>query len=190
MKLSYEEYLALERETDLRHELLDGEARAMGGGTILHSAIKSNLTALFHSALRGRPCRPYDADMKVHVEETGLFTYPDLSVICGPPIRSKVDRDAATNPILLAEVLSRTSEGWDRGGKFAHYRRSPSLKHYLLVSTDTVRVEIYTREEDGRWVLSEHGAGEQVEIPALGVALSVDELYADLPEEEEEEAEG
>ena len=183
IQLSYEDYLALEKETDLRHEFLDGEAWAMAGGTISHSAVKTNLLALIRTALRGRPCRPYDVDLKVHIEDTGLFTYPDLSVICGPPARSPQDKNAATNPTLLAEVLSPSTEGWDRGSKFAHYRRLPTLQHYLLVSTDLVRVELYTRAEDGRWTLSEHGAGKQIELPALGISLDVDEIYADLPSE-------
>jgi len=186
LRLGYRDYLALERETDLRHEFLDGEAWAMAGGTLRHSGVKTNLTRAMGSALLGHPCRPYDVDLKIHIEDTGLFTYPDLSVICGQPRRSPEDRNAATNPTLLAEVLSASTEGWDRGGKFAHYRQIPTLRYYLLVSVDEVRVELFTREADGRWMLTEHLAGTVVPLPELDVALAVDDLYLDLPEEPEE----
>jgi len=108
-------------------------------------------------------------------------------VICGSPAGSPQDRNAATNPTLLAEVLSPSTEGWDRGGKFAHYRHIPTLRYYLLVNVDLVRVELYTREAEGRWVLTDHGPGTQVPLPELGISIDVDELYADLPEEPVEE---
>lgn len=185
LELSYADYLTLERETDLRHEFLGGEAWAMAGGTLRHSKVMTNLTVAFGAALRGRRCQPYNSESKIHIVDTGLFTYPDLSVICGQPHRSPEDRNAATNPTLLAEVLSASTEGWDRGGKFAHYRQIPTLRYYLLVSVDEVRVELFTREADGRWMLSEHLAGGVVPLPELDVTLAVDELYLDLPEEPE-----
>lgn len=187
LNLSYEDYLALERETDLRHEFLNGEAWAMAGGTPRHSGVMTNLTAIVWAALRGHPCRPYNSEMKISIENTGLYTYPDLVVICGPPARSPQDRNAVTNPTLLAEVLSPSTEGWDRGGKFAHYQHIPSLRYYLLVNVGQVRVELFTRESEGRWTLTVHGPGTQVPLPELGFSLDVDELYTDLPEEPEEE---
>jgi Uma2 family endonuclease len=187
LKLGYEEYLALERETYLRHEFLDGEAWAMAGGTPRHAKVMTNLSALTWAALRGRRCQPYNSELKIQIENTGLTTYPDVAVICGPLVRSPQDRNAVTNPTLLAEVLSPSTEGWDRGGKFAHYQHIPTLRYYLLVNVDRVRVELFTRESEGRWTLTVHGPGTQVPLPDLEISIDVDELYADLPEEPVEE---
>lgn len=179
-RLTYAAYLALERETDVRHEFLDGEAWAMAGGSIRHSGIKSNVALAFGIALRGGPCRFYDSDLKVRVPETGLATYPDLAVICGGPERHPEDRNAATNPALLVEVLSKATESWDRGGKFAHYRKLPSLKHYVLVSQDSEVVEHYARQDDGSWRLTEHTDL----LPVLGVEIPIEGFFRDLPDEE------
>ena len=186
-RLSYQDYLALERETDLRHEFLDGEAWAMAGGTLRHSALKVNLGGLMFVALRGRPCRAYDADAKTIVPDTGLATYADLAVLCGPPEPAPHDRHALTNPVVLFEVLSPSTEAWDRGGKFHHYRHLGSLQHYVLLTTEQPRVEVFTRGEGGSWILRTYGPGDRVALPAIEVELSVDELYADLPEEPVEE---
>jgi len=182
-RLTYAEYLALERETDLKHEFLDGEAWAMAGGTPRHAALQNNVSTLLRVGLASRPCRPYASDLKVRVLDTGLATYPDVAVICGAPERDPEDRNAATNPVLLVEVLSDSTEAWDRGGKFAHYRRIPSLRHYVLVSQDPVRIEHFLRQVDGTWVLREHGSGDTVALDDLGVSLDVNAVYADLPEE-------
>lgn len=184
IQLSWDEYLKLEQETGERHELLNGEAWAMAGGSRVHSAIKVNLTAFFRNALRGRPCRPYDADYRIFIPETGLATYPDLSVICGA-VTDPAPANSGTTPTLLVEVLSESTEAWDRGGKFAHYRQIPSLRYYLLVNQDPRRVELYTRNDDGSWTLTVHEAGAQVPLPALGVVMPVDELYEDLLPEQE-----
>lgn len=188
--LTYAEYLALEQSTDLRHEFLDGEAWAMAGGTPRHSKIKANLVGQLYLALGRGPCAAYDSDLKVRVPDTGLSTYPDAAVICGPLERDALDRNAAVNPTVLVEVLSEGTEAWDRGGKFAHYRRLPSLRHYLLVDSRSPRVEHYVRLPDGRWALSEHGPGEGVEIEAAGIRLEVDRLYEGLPDEDEAPREG
>lgn len=180
ISLSYDDYLALERETELRHEYLDGEAWAMAGGTIRHADIGGTLFAWLWNALRGQPCRPHNSDLKIRVPATGLTTYPDASVICGPAVVQPGFADAAINPVLLAEVLSDSTESWDRGGKFAHYRRLPTLHHYLLVSQEPRRVELFTRGDDDEWMLKEYGPGETVPLAALGLQLPVDDLYADL----------
>jgi len=185
-RLTYAEYLALERETDLKHEFLDGEAWAMAGGTPRHSRVKANLITALNTALGDGSCVVYDSDLKVRVLETGLATYPDAAVVCGPLGRDPEDRNAVTNPAVLVEVLSDATEAWDRGGKFAHYRRIPSLRHYLLVDSGQPRVEHFVRQEDGRWLLSEHGPGDAVEITAAGVSLPVDGLYRGLPDEPED----
>lgn len=189
-KLSYAEYLALERETDQRHEYLDGEVWAMAGGTLRHSAIKYNLAGLVFIALRGRPCRGYDSDAKTLVEQTGLATYPDLAIVCGRTETAELDRHAATNPTVLFEVLSGRTEGWDRGEKFRHCRELPSLQQYVLVSTTAQVVEVYTRGPDDSWVLRTYRAGQQVPLTSVEIELSVDELYVDLPDEPEDDSPG
>lgn len=182
-KLSYQDYLDLEQRTDTRHEFLDGEVFAMAGGTPRHSAAKTNLIGLLFAGLRGRgPCRPYDSDLKVRVLATGLATYPDVTVICGKPDRDEEDANAATNPTLLAEVLSPSTEAWDRGGKFDHYQQIPSLQHYLLMDPRKPLLQHFERQTDGSWRLTTHRAGDALTV--MGVALSVDELYAELPDDE------
>lgn len=181
-RLTYDEYLALERETDIRHQFLDGQVWAMAGGTLRHSRIKVNLAVVFGTALKGKPCLPYNSDAKIRIPETGLASYPDLSIICGPPAVDVEDHNAATNPTVLVEVLSKDTEAWDRGGKFLHYRRLASLQHYQLVSQDASRIELFTRMDDGTWRLSEHGPGQRVDLPAIDVAIEVDAVFSDLPE--------
>jgi Uma2 family endonuclease len=176
---SYEAYLAAERETGLRHEFLDGEIRLMSGGSLRHSALKTNLGALLRAGLRGGPCRPYDADAKLRVLATGLATYADFAVVCGRPEPHPDDPLAYTNPTALFEVLSPSTEAWDRGGKFLHAQQVPSLRWYVLVSQDTPRVEVYERAEE-RWSYAVHTDGS-VLFEALGLVLALDELYADLP---------
>lgn len=183
--LTYAEYLELEQRTGMRHEYLDGEAWMMAGGTMRHSAVKVNLVGALFTRLRGRPCRIYDSDLKTIVPPTGLATYADVAVICGSPQAAALDRHAATNPVALFEVLSGSTEAWDRGGKFHHYRHLDSLQHYVLVSVHTSRVEVYSRGPDGTWVLREHGAGQTFSLPAVEVELPVDELYLDMPDEAE-----
>ncbi len=182
-RFSYSAYLALERETDRRHEYLDGEAWMMASGTPRHSKIKANLLIQVGVALDDGPCQPYDSDLKIRVLDTGLATYPDLTIICGPVERHPDDRNALTNPSVLFEVLSDSTEAWDRGGKFAHYRRISSLQQYVLVNTRDQRVEVYTRQDDGSWLFVDHGPGMAAPLVAISASLSVASVYRNLPEE-------
>jgi Uma2 family endonuclease len=183
-KASYSEYLALEQRTGVRHEFVDGEAWAMAGGTKRHSAVKTNLAGEIYVALRGSPCRSYDSDLKLRVPATGLATYTDLTVICGGVEVHAEDVHAATNPTVVFEVLSPSTEAWDRGGKFEHLGRTTSLQQYVLLAQDRPLVEVFTRGEGGTWELRRYGAGEQADLGAIGVRLAVDPLYADLPDED------
>jgi Uma2 family endonuclease len=154
----------------------------MSGGTPRHSKLKSNVTGLFWSALGNGPCQAYDADLKVRVRAAGLAAYPDLTVICGPLQADSEDPNAVTNPTLVVEVLSPTTELWDRGKKFTHYRSIPTLKHYLLVSQDTIAIEHYERGPQSVWLYTSHGPGESIALSALGVSLDVDAVYRNLPD--------
>lgn len=175
----YDEYLAAEAVSETKHEYLRGEVFAMAGGTIEHSALAAAMIAALGSGLRGRPCRVFSSDLRVRIRETGLTTYPDLSVICGKLERDAEDAHAITNPVLLVEVLSDATEAYDRGEKAAHYRRLASLKEYVLVSQHELRIEVFRRNEAGRWELFEARAGERVALASVGCELEVDEVYRD-----------
>jgi Uma2 family endonuclease len=179
--LTYAEYLAIERETDLRHEFLHGRAWAMSGGTPRHSALKVNLLAFLHRTTEGTPCRPYDSHLKLRVAASGLATYADVAVICGALVPDREDANAATNPVVVIEVLSPSTEAWDRGWKWEHYRSMASLRHYLLVDQGTERVEHYERLPDGSWRYTVHLAGSVVPLTAIGVDLPVASIYAGAP---------
>lgn len=179
MSMSYAEYLVLERGSDVRHEYLRGEIFAMAGGTPEHAALGAALTIALGNALRGRPCRVFSGDLRVRVPDTDLATYPDVSVVCEQLLHPDDDPHAVTNPALLVEVLSDSTEAYDRGDKAAHYRRIPSLKAYLLVAQSKPRLELYTRNDAGRWELTEAGPGEKLAVAPLNIELAVDEIYAD-----------
>jgi Uma2 family endonuclease len=176
--LSPQEYLARERLADVRSEYYRGEMFVMAGGSPRHSLIKTNLTTALCSALKGRPCTAYDSDLRIRVAATGLYTYPDASVICGELQFDDEERDTVLNPTLLAEVLSDSTEAYDRGKKFDHYRQLPSLKEYLLVSQDCPKVERFARNPDGTWTLTiASGLDQSLDLPSIGVRLSLAEVF-------------
>jgi Uma2 family endonuclease len=177
--MSLAEYVAAEARGDVRHEYLRGEVFAMAGGTLEHAALASALARDVGNALRGKPCRAFSADARVRIEATDRTTYPDLSVVCGELLRSPADDKAMLNPIVLFEVLSDSTEAYDRGAKASHYRHIPSLREYVLVSQTERLVEVQRLNESGRWEILELTSGQTVELTALGISLSVDELYRD-----------
>jgi Uma2 family endonuclease len=176
--MTYAEYLAAEATSEVRHEYLNGEVWEMAGGTIEHAALASAIAGELRTALAGKPCRTYSSDLRVRIPETGLTTYPDLSVVCGHLETARDDEDAITNPIVLVEVLSDATEAYDRGAKAAHYRRIPSLREYVLVAQAEPRIEVHRRTESGRWELLEARAGETIELASLGIHLDVAAVYA------------
>lgn len=183
--VTYAEYLALEENSGGKHEWLDGvvydmAALGMAGGTPDHAGIMAAVAISLGVQLRGKRCRVFSADLKVRVRETGLSTYPDLSVVCGRLEIDPDDKNAATNPVLIVEVLSDSSEAYDRGEKFAHYRRIPSLQEYVLVSQRSPRIEVFRKNEAGKWVLAEEAvSGQTAPLASIACALSVDEVYTD-----------
>ncbi|WP_438002050.1 Uma2 family endonuclease [Sorangium sp. So ce185] len=176
---TYAEYLDQERASPTKHEFLNGEIFAMAGGTPEHARLCLSVGAELRAHLRGRPCVVYSSDLRVRVQATGLSTYPDVSVVWSRLECDPEDADAALNPIVLIEVLSDSSEAYDRGQKFAHYRCIPSLREYVLVSQHEPRIEVFHRNEDGSWTLREARAGEGAELQAIGCTLSVDDVYRD-----------
>ena len=177
--MSYANYLEAELASGIKHEYLRGEVFAMAGGTPEHAALAAAISAEPIVALRGRPSRVFSSDLRVRVEPTDLSTYPDLTVVCGTLETSDIDPHATTNPTLIVEVLSDSTEAYDRGQKFAHYRRIPSLREYLLISQHEPRLEVYSKDAAGDWVLREATAGRQLELRSLeGVCLDVDRIYS------------
>jgi Uma2 family endonuclease len=178
-RMSYAEYLEREARSEARHEFLGGDVYAMAGGTPEHGALAIAFASELRAALRGKPCRVFSSDVRVSVPATGLSTYPDLSVVCGRLETHPEDPNAVTNPIVLIEVLSDSTEAHDRGAKAAHYRKLTSLREYVMVSQHEPRIEIMRRSERGVWELHGAGAGESIELASLGVRLSVDAVYED-----------
>lgn len=175
--VSPEEYLALERQADARHEYIDGVVVAMGGGSRDHSRIKVNLTALIHRQVAGRGCEAFDSDLRVRVD-ANRYTYPDLVVVCGESRFADRESDTLLNPTAIFEVLSPSTEAHDRGEKWARYRQMPSLQHYVLVGQDRPLVEVFTRAGDV-WLFGDaEGLDASVALEAIGVALPLADVYA------------
>lgn len=182
-RVSDEEYLGRERVAVERSELIHGQVVAMAGASPRHNAIVRNALFSLTGRLRGQPCQPFPSDLRIHVPATGLYTYADVSVICGPVERHTKDSATILNPRVLVEVLSAGTEAYDRGAKFAHYRSIPSLQTYVLVEPSEPRVEVF--ERSGRkWELDELlGLETLVTLKAIDVSFPVAELYVDLPED-------
>lgn len=180
-RLTVEEYLALERESETRHEYLDGEIFAMSGASREHNLIGTNLVAALHPQLKQHGCEQYANDMRVRIPATGLYTYPDVVAVCGEPRFEDDERETLLNPNLVVEVLSPSTEDYDRGRKFAHYRSVPSLQVYLLVAQDRAHVEVFTRQPDDRWLLWEtDDLDASFELPAVAT-LAMAEVYDRVP---------
>jgi Uma2 family endonuclease len=173
------EYIAFERSSNVKHEYLDGVIYAMAGGTPEHAAFAVNVSTLLSLALRDRPCRVHSSDLRIRVVDTGLETYPNVTVLCGRVELDAEDRNVVVNPIVVVEVTSPSTEEYDRGEKLEHYKRIPSLQEIVLVGHRERLVEVVRREDDGRWTRHEARTGGSVEIASLACKLSVDEVYRD-----------
>lgn len=183
--ISEEEYVRLEENSAHKHEYLDGRIYAMAGGTPGHSAVGTNIAGALFSRLRGRPCRPFNSDLRVKVEATGLRTYPDITVVCPPERYDERDSNSLLNPTVIFEVLSPSTERYDRTDKFDALKQIPSLHDYILVSPDRVRVEHLRRGESGEWILESYTQRSQVlALASIGVEVPLDEIYdrLDVPE--------
>lgn len=181
--VTFEDFVASEQGGETKHEWVDGLVYAMAGGTVEHGRLATKMTATLTAKLAGR-CTVYSSDVMLYVRETNLATYPDGSVVCGSVDVQRVVRngkvigEAVTNPKVIVEVLSDSTESYDRGEKFAHYMRLPSLEAYVLVSQDQRRIEVFRRPEAGRghWVPEVNGGGDEVSL--LDAIVRVDDVYA------------
>lgn len=177
--LSFDDWLAIERTaTDQRSEYVAGEVFAMAGGTEEHNLIVLNVGAELRNQLKGRPCRVYPSDMRLHIASDDVATYPDVMVICGERRFHDGRRDVVTNPTLIVEVLSDSTEAYDRGDKFRHYRNIESLRAYLLLSQYRVQAELFLRQPDGTWSLSSYqDPSESIPLRVIEAELALAEVY-------------
>lgn len=175
--LTPEEYLEIERTATYRSEYLRGEMFAMAGGSPTHSRIKTNILGELRSRLKGNPCAPFDSDLRIKCP-TGLYTYPDVSVICSEMEFDDEQKDTVLNPTLLVEVLSKSSEAYDRGKKFDHYRTIPSLREYVLVSQEEPMIQRFLRNGDDTWTMFVVAdLNHMIVLHSLGIELPLAEVY-------------
>jgi len=178
-RLTVEEYLVIERQALCKSEYCDGEMFAMAGASRRHNLIALNIGAELRMQLQQRPCEVYSSDMRVKISHTGLYTYPDVVVVCDEPLFEDADVDTLLNPIVLVEVLSPSTADYDRGGKFEHYRTLPSLQAYLLVAQERCHVVHYTRHQDNTWLLAEtFDIQDCIYLPSICCNLLLSEVYA------------
>lgn len=173
-----EEYLALERQAEHKSEYFDGEIFAMTGASRRHNLVAANVLAALHRQLRKRPCEIYSSDMRVKVSPTGLYTYPDVVIVCGEPFFDDKQKDTLLNPTVLVEVLSKSTASYDRGEKFEHYRKLDSLAEYLVIAQNKYHVEHYIRQPDNRWLLSETDDRQQtIHLSSIECDLALADIY-------------
>ncbi|NLY02475.1 MAG: Uma2 family endonuclease [Rhodopirellula sp.] len=178
-RLTPEEYLAQERKAEYKSEYYDGETFAMSGASRAHNLIAGNVIREAGNQLRDRDCEVYSSDMRVKVSRTGLYTYPDVVMVCGEPRFEDAEVDTLLNPTVLFEVLSESTEGHDRGKKAEHYRRIPSLREYILIAQDECHVERFSRQPDHGWLLWETEDIEAVlDLPSISCQIKLSDIYA------------
>ena len=178
--ISAQDYLAGEAEREFKHEYIDGEIYAMAGARETDVTTSLNVAADLKAHLRGTPCRPFVADLKLRVEASNAFFYPDVFVSCG----ERVQADYRSDAVLVVEVLSPSTAAFDRGAKFAHYRQLPGLREYLLIDPETRSADLYRKGEDGLWVLHPYVGNDKVELGSVGLALPLaDVIFEDVEPE-------
>jgi len=176
-----EQYFELERTSDSKHEYYDGEIFALAGGSENHNLLAANMSGILYNQLRKRPCKFYPSDMRVRIVKTGLYTYPDLSVVCGAVLFDENDPDTLLNPQAIIEILSSSTEKYDRGAKFENYRSIPTLKDYILVSQDKPLIEHYSWQRDNTWLLIVHDNPQsRVIIEAIECTLLLEDVYENI----------
>ena len=180
-KMSVDEYLSFEETTLEKHEFYQGEVFAMAGASVNHNRIVRNTIAILDNFLREKHCEVFPSDLKIYIEEYGLFNYPDLSIVCGVIEKWNDRNDTITNPVVIIEVLSKDTEAYDRGNKFRFYRAIPTLKEYILISSTEMLVEKFSLQHNRLWSLlpNDKVSGELV-IDAIGFSCPLKELYRDV----------
>ena len=173
-----EQYLEAERTAEYKSEYFGGEIFAMSGASRKHNLICGNMFAAIHRQIRNRNCEAYTNDMRVKVSPTGLYTYPDVLVVCGEPVFDDAHRDTLLNPTLIIEVLSGSTEAYDRGKKFENYRTIHSISDYLLIAQNKCVAEHYVRQADGSWLFSEYkNLEDTVHVASIECDITLEEIY-------------
>jgi Uma2 family endonuclease len=176
--LTPQQYLDAERKADHKSEYFNGEVFAMAGAQRAHNQLVASLIRELGQQFRGRPCDVYPSDLRVHVKSTGLYTYPDVTAVCGDQYFADGDNDTLLNPGLIVEVLSPSTEAYDRGRKFEQYRSIESLREYLLVASDRVHVDLYSAQSDGGWLLtSANRVEDSLTLESVGAKILLRDLY-------------
>lgn len=179
--LTPQEYLARERQAEIKSEYYRGETFAMAGASGEHVVARDNLAGELHASLKGSSCRAYSLDMRVKVDATGLYTYPDITIVCGKPQFEDDRHDNLLNPVAIVEVLSPSTAAYDRGTKFAQYRQIPSLREYVLVAQDEPHVERFVRQPNGDWLMTPFtGLDTTLEFVSFPVRVPLAEIYRDV----------
>ena len=179
--VSPEAYLAAERLATEKHEYFKGELFAMSGASWAHNVIAKNINTLVLPFLKGKPCDMFGSDLRVHIPENSLYTYPDFTVICGEWETIDSEKDTVTNPSVIVEILSKSTRDYDRGTKFNRYRSIKTLKEYILIDSLIVSVELFTRQNDERWILSEYKTlSDHFTIATIGLSLQLYDVYEDV----------
>ncbi len=180
-KLTVEEYLAFERASESKHEYYDGDVFAMTSGTPAHSLIASNFIREAGNALKGRPCVVYTSDLRVKVNPSGLYTYPDVTIVCREQLFDDELRDTLVNPSVIVEVLSKSTASYDRGPKSKHFRKVESLQALIFIEQESPAVEVYRRQSDGNWILSDATElTDSTAIEPIGILIPLAEIYRNV----------
>ena len=176
--LTPEEYFTWEEQQLEKHELIDGQVYAMSGGSKNHSLLAAKFITLFTSHLEGSGCDTATSDLRVNIVGTNNYTYPDVSVTCDD--RDKTTTQYITYPCLIVEVLSKTTEAYDRGGKFRMYQNNPVLKDYLLVSSTAMEIDLYHKNDAGQWMIINYGEGDTIELKSINLSFPIEQVYRGL----------
>jgi Uma2 family endonuclease len=179
--ITQEEYLEAERQALDKHEYYAGEIFAMSGASLPHNIIFSNTIGSLSAKLKGKPCRPFGSDLRVHIPKNTLYTYPDITIICGQPKTTDDKMDTVTNPSVIIEILSKSTYDYDKGQKFTLYREIATLKEYILIDSMAIRVETLTRNEDDSWTFREYKSlyGEFT-IETVGEMMKLSDIYFEV----------
>ena len=177
-RLTAEEYLQFEKESTQKHEFFKGEIFAMAGAGRNHNEIFSNLFGDLAYKLKGKSCKPYGSDLRIHIPENTLYTYPDISVLCKNLESPDGDEISVTEPTILIEILSESTQNYDRGAKFKLYRDIPTLKEYVLVDSESINIESFRLNESLHWELEEYKTDSEIlRIPALAINIPLKDIY-------------
>ena len=179
--LKPEEYLEIERKAEYKSEYFNGEMFALTGASKEHNIISTNITGILFNKLRDKPCQVFHSDLRVKITSTGLYTYPDLVVVCGEQKFEDDVLDTLLNPTLIIEILSDSTESYDRGIKFVNYRQIKTLQEYALISQKSIRIEKYLRQDESKWIFTEENNPENfIELSSINCSLLLKEVYLNI----------